>query len=306
MRDDFSEAVKRAVAARAGYRCSKPDCDASTSGPQVRRNKAVSVGVAAHITAAAMGGPRYDETLTPAERAGVENAIWVCSVCGRLVDGDVTRFSVATLHMWKANREAAAQAELGRPRGRTSGRPRSPEAEIKRNLKLRDRLRKDLLKSSTEIRDLPRPHHPYKEFAHGGEAIIRAVDDKSYPSVDESPGPGISGWFKVELYDFYHNGVEVILNLQRGLVDKRGNWKIIHHDATYDAKEYEEIKVWTLGRIPWRNIRECDPPGDEYYSMPHLFCRFADDGTPYEEFVYAALGEGYDVRLEKGRRLADE
>jgi hypothetical protein len=110
----------------------------------------------------------------------------------------------------------------------------------------------------------------------------------------------------VELYDFYHNGLEVILNLQRGLMDRHGNWKIIHHDASCDSSRFTEIRVWTLGRIPFRNIRVFDPHGDDIYNMPHLVCKFVDDGTPYEDFEYAARGERRDVRLYKRNRLADD
>ncbi len=60
LRDDFPNAMKRALPERVNFCCSKPDCRAPTSGPQADASKAVNVGVAAHITAAAPGGPRYD------------------------------------------------------------------------------------------------------------------------------------------------------------------------------------------------------------------------------------------------------
>ncbi len=75
MRDDFKRTVKEEVAKRVGYLCSKPDCQALTSGPQAN-NGSTSVGVAAHITAASKNGPRYDEKLTAAQRSSEKNAIW--------------------------------------------------------------------------------------------------------------------------------------------------------------------------------------------------------------------------------------
>jgi len=33
-RDDFSNLIKKTLAARVGHRCSNPDCQAHTSGPQ--------------------------------------------------------------------------------------------------------------------------------------------------------------------------------------------------------------------------------------------------------------------------------
>src|SRR2546427_12337656 len=101
MRDDFTEDVKRTLAARAGSVCSNPDCRALTSGPQVDSTKALNVGVAAHITGAAEGGERYDATLTPKERSHPGNGIWLCQTCAKLVDNDPSRFTEKLLRAWK-------------------------------------------------------------------------------------------------------------------------------------------------------------------------------------------------------------
>jgi hypothetical protein len=111
-RDDFSAAVKRKVAARVGYRCSNPGCCKQTSGPHVDPNKAVNIGVAAHITAAAPGGPRYDPSLSPEERSSIENAIWLCQSCSKLIDADEQRYTIQLLREWKDGAERKAQAAL--------------------------------------------------------------------------------------------------------------------------------------------------------------------------------------------------
>jgi hypothetical protein len=73
-RDDFSEKTKRALAQRANYRCSH--CGIATSGPSDESPDAVvSIGVAAHIHAAAPGGARYIEAMTPQERSHISNGI---------------------------------------------------------------------------------------------------------------------------------------------------------------------------------------------------------------------------------------
>ena len=113
-RDDFSEPVKRALAARVGNLCSNPDCRALTSGPHEDAARAVNLGVAAHITAAAPGGPRYDATLTPEQRAAIENAIWLCQTCAKLIDNDPVRFPVTLLLDWKSTAEAEARTRLGK------------------------------------------------------------------------------------------------------------------------------------------------------------------------------------------------
>ena len=106
-RDDFRAPVIRTIAQRAGYRCSNQTCLRPTIGPDGADDSA-SIGVAAHITAAAEGGPRYDPTLTPEERAAAENGIWLCQTCSRLVDVDVTSHSIDQLREWKTLAEMRA------------------------------------------------------------------------------------------------------------------------------------------------------------------------------------------------------
>ena len=113
-RDDFSLDVKRILAARVATRCSNPSCRAPTAGPNLDDSRAVNLGVAAHITAAAAGGPRYDGEITARERASTDNAIWLCQNCARLIDSDAGRYPVDLLRGWKVSAEKAALASLGR------------------------------------------------------------------------------------------------------------------------------------------------------------------------------------------------
>ncbi len=112
MRDDFSAAVKDILAKRVGFRCTLPDCRATTSGPHSDPSRFVNVGVACHITAAAEGGPRYDAGLTSDQRIAVENGIWLCQTHAKLIDNDTQRFTVDVLRAWKRNAEERTQQEL--------------------------------------------------------------------------------------------------------------------------------------------------------------------------------------------------
>lgn len=71
-----------------GGKCSNPNCRRETKGPHSNPQKRVSIGEAAHITAAAEGGPRYNPDLTPEERSSIENGIWLCKSCARMIDSD--------------------------------------------------------------------------------------------------------------------------------------------------------------------------------------------------------------------------
>lgn len=68
----------------------------------------MTLGEAAHITAAAAGGPRYDARLTREERRSIENGIWMCRHHARLVDTDEDNYSAETLRLWKEDVEHLA------------------------------------------------------------------------------------------------------------------------------------------------------------------------------------------------------
>lgn len=112
-RDEFPEAVKQQVAARVGRHCSNPECQRLTSGPAIDPARAVNVGVAAHITAAAPGGPRFAPQLSPELRASADNAIWLCQTCAALVDRDENRFTAALLGEWRQRAEDLAARAIG-------------------------------------------------------------------------------------------------------------------------------------------------------------------------------------------------
>lgn len=100
--DDFSLLVLREIGHEVGHRCSNPACQSPTSGPSKQKGGS-NVGVGAHITAAALGGPRYDTKLTLQERRSPANAIWLCNSCGRLVDNDASTYTVGELAKWKVD-----------------------------------------------------------------------------------------------------------------------------------------------------------------------------------------------------------
>lgn len=191
---------------------------------------------------------------------------------------------------------------------------RSMEANVRRHLTMKRRLT-HILKQPSDA-SLP--------------LIIRSIDDERYPAVDANPPMGrMSSWVHLPFHGFYHNGIEVSLRT-RGIVyviiDRSSNpwwqsrWAIVdphaegiawvgdgNGDEGYSYRFYDCIdetryivrKARSLGRIPYRNIIDCDEEGDEYYAGPHLYCRFADEGQPYEAIVYKliALGEVGDGLL---------
>lgn len=112
-RDEFSPSVKRLLAERVGHRCSNPDCDVPTTGAALDGGVSM-IGTAAHIAAAAPGGPRFDPDMSPAQRAHADNGIWLCANHGREVDSDHERFTVQQLREWKRLAEEQSSLRLGR------------------------------------------------------------------------------------------------------------------------------------------------------------------------------------------------
>lgn len=111
-RDNFTLATKNLLRDRVGNKCSNPHCNRPTSGPGSDPKKVINVGTAAHICAAAPGGPRYDASMTADERKSADNGIWLCNLCADLIDKDVKRYSVAILKQWKENAEKNAEYQM--------------------------------------------------------------------------------------------------------------------------------------------------------------------------------------------------
>lgn len=93
-----------------------PDCRALTICPSAEDPfKSIYVGRAAHITAASPGGPRFEASLTQAERSEISNAIFLCTVCADIIDkNNGLDFPADVLRQWKANHEAFVRKNLNK------------------------------------------------------------------------------------------------------------------------------------------------------------------------------------------------
>ena len=100
-RDDFTASTKLKIAKRAGWLCSYPPCRTPTVGGTSDGQGEINIGTAAHICAAAPGGPRYDPNMSPAERSSANNGIWMCRDHGQAVDSTDPEFTVERLREWK-------------------------------------------------------------------------------------------------------------------------------------------------------------------------------------------------------------
>ena len=147
-RDDFSAATKKQIGKSAGWLCSYPGCRALTVSATADGTGTINLGTAAHICAAAPGGPRYDHNMSTEERSSASNGIWMCRNHGTAVDIDPNQFPVALLRQWKeeASRDSWRRVLGGKP---------PPNAGISENLHA-DRLRDAAAQDLAALRNMPR------------------------------------------------------------------------------------------------------------------------------------------------------
>lgn len=112
IRDNFSRRTIDILSKRVGGRCSNPACRKHTYGANLNPCEYTNIGVAAHICAAAPGGPRFDPYQSSEERKSIHNGIWLCQSCSKLIDSDERKYTVDLLQRWKRNAEEAASLEL--------------------------------------------------------------------------------------------------------------------------------------------------------------------------------------------------
>ncbi|MFI8928961.1 hypothetical protein ACIG3E_14945 [Streptomyces sp. NPDC053474] len=108
-RDDFSAKTKATLAARAGHRCSNSTCRRLTTRPAWQDLEAfTNLGEACHIFAASPQGPRYNASMTSAERGSIQNGIWLCRSCAKIIDSEPDAYPAEALMAWKRHAEARA------------------------------------------------------------------------------------------------------------------------------------------------------------------------------------------------------
>ncbi len=113
-RDNFTQATIDKLSRQAGNFCSNPDCRIMVMSAKAQDGNGITnLGVAAHICAAAPGGPRYNEDMTPTARKNHSNGIWLCQNCAHLIDSEPHNYSVALLQEWKVDAQKFAREKLG-------------------------------------------------------------------------------------------------------------------------------------------------------------------------------------------------
>jgi len=178
---------------------------------------------------------------------------------------------------------------------------KSNAAKLKRNLALKKKLKKDLLQDN-----IPREDSKYAmytpEFKYDS-VIIRSVDDTSWPKHDDTNSGKINSWFKINLWDFYHNGLELISRGGYAIFDEEGYWDILdwQGDTRENNPKYKKTSFFRFPRIPYEYIVDYDIELDDYYDLPTIYVEYAKDGMPYEEILCGKTGYYDDKDPHKSR-----
>ncbi|MEP2758957.1 MAG: hypothetical protein ABJP66_07800 [Hyphomicrobiales bacterium] len=134
MSPDFSKKTVDTIAKRAGYKCSNPECQSPTVGPNSDVEKATVIGEAAHIYGARPKTARYLRRMSDVTRSEITNAIWLCRNCHKIVDRDSENYSADLLFEWRESHERNVAEELGKPnlilRNQILGRKESEFSEL--------------------------------------------------------------------------------------------------------------------------------------------------------------------------------
>jgi SMEK domain-containing protein len=184
----------------------------------------------------------------------------------------------------------------------------SSSAKINKKLALKNRMRKDFLKELKGEELKKSWYEPWKKFKYP-KVIIRSVDDKSYPEIDDNANVKISPWFSIEVWDFYDNGIELIRQGGEIIIDENNNWDYlnIEGDERKKNKNYKTLSYHIFLRIPFEFIVNYDLELDPIEDCPTLYVEYAKDGMPYEETINGLMGvyrwERFTKYLDDSKRV---
>ena len=247
MRDEFSSATIKNLAARVGHRCSNPSCKQPTSGPRLDTIAGVSIGVGAHITAASPGGPRFDSSLTTEQRRAIDNGIWLCQNCAKLVDDDEQRFPAGLLHTWKQRAEADALVEL--KAADETGQPRF--AILERTLKAHTNFVWDVAVTPDGRRALSASNDKTVKMwdLATGNLLATFSEHTSFvcsisiaPDGSRLAAGALDGSIKVWNI---HSG-DVVAHLHHGSYDAKVAWSPIDDYALTSGRDDGVLRVWNV------------------------------------------------------------
>ena len=124
---------------------------------------------------------------------------------------------------------------------------------------------------------------PYLKFKYDS-TIVRSIDDETYPGREENENA--SGWYKCFFCDTTEKGVIISIapwsNVTIAINKQTQLWrKVEENDAIFDTEIVVDTEPVVL--IPYYNIIDIWEEGDDFFPIPHLFCKFDFNLSPFTE-----------------------
>lgn len=257
MREDFTQKVINTSARRAGYHCSNPYCRKLTVGSNEDKNKSTLLGVAAHITAASPGGPRYNSSLNSEERTSIDNAIWLCVNCSTLIDRDPTKYSVEILQQWKLKIEKETSEDLQKNSKTTKQIISEEKLEKKPSFQQQAEAIKIRNQKQRELDNFLSSYEAIKEARNQLQILITRLKEAKLALEDPLNGLYFGHLSREnDMYGFGRDEIYVIINwstpneqevkyakIKAGVIKRSGHYGINYQEIPIKVRDYRYMRT---------------------------------------------------------------
>jgi hypothetical protein len=190
------------------------------------------------------------------------------------------------------------EAELKPQKPKTKS--KTSRTAFKQKYALNKRIEKALIRNFTEKEWFKYreafTYEPSRKYKYGS-LIVRSIDDKSFPDQTFNE-QGMPSWTKLELWDFYDNGLEFVrMSNKQVVLEEDGTWDFC------ESSNQNAIGCSIFLRISYDNMVEYDNERDGYHGYPTLYVEYNNNGSPVEKQLYGLIGF-YDFDKPQKSRMA--
>ncbi|MEP5341037.1 MAG: SMEK domain-containing protein [Algibacter sp.] len=162
--------------------------------------------------------------------------------------------------------------------------------QLNRNLNLKKKIENDLIRNLNYEQRNIEFYEPNIKFLYH-EIIIRSSKDISFPNSDDLTKSGSSSWFKIGLWDFYENGLELqAFGGERIIMDENGYWEILEDSNDSRIEKYKLLRCSIFLKVPFNYIIKYDMEVDPFYGLPSFYLKYNSRNEAFEEIIYGILG----------------
>lgn len=172
---------------------------------------------------------------------------------------------------------------------------------ISEKIKKRDILKKEFYKPFDPIK----PYSGTDKFTHS-EIILRAVNEDDGSFIKKNFGlQNQFGWysgFRVEPYNIFDEGFEVIFGVYDVLINKTDNLWLLFDKKFDNNNDFIKLKAFGIGLLDYLNILETDFNNNE--CRPFFYCEFHGINGPFVGIFYQLTDKKYNnYRINNEKRI---